>query len=126
MRHKYVTKRDELVCDFCSRPGVAFAYPCEDGVTLVVVGGRSAHVATSYGGWAACAECAPIVDVGDPGRLALHVVRRGSVPRRFWAAAKDSLATLYVTLLPLLGKPEPVNGDWAAGDGMTVQIVEED
>lgn len=57
---------DELKCDFCSSRGIVAAYDAADFVT--------AHTrfieGHSKGGWAACAECAFLIDTGQKVALA--------------------------------------------------------
>lgn len=73
-----------MECDFCSSPGVVKKYPCRDFKSdssqaavqynpckaLPVSGGTI--VLDSHDFWAACAECAAIVETGDVDALVKH------------------------------------------------------
>lgn len=62
------------LCDFCSRQPVTAAYPCRD----FTVPGTPCG---SLGAWAACQECARLIDTGQ----------REALARRAWALAGRNL-----------------------------------
>jgi hypothetical protein len=55
-------------CDFCSRPGVAVSYDAVDFDTGNKERDGASHV--SRGGWAACQECADLIEADDREALA--------------------------------------------------------
>jgi hypothetical protein len=74
------------ICDFCSSPHVAWAYPCrdfvqEDRISALVVNAdgsvETRKVALTHsmaGGWAACQPCYRLIQVGDRDSLAKRSV----------------------------------------------------
>lgn len=53
------------VCDFCSDPRIVTDYDCSDYVIPVTGPDGKTMKLGSKGKWAACAQCAAIVDRGD-------------------------------------------------------------
>ena len=53
-----------IICDFCSSPDVLWSYPAAN---FQVEGTR---VLASEGGWAACHDCAALIEADDRGGLA--------------------------------------------------------
>jgi hypothetical protein len=59
------------LCDFCSGQPVVVAYPCRDfTISDVPVG--------STGAWAACADCAQLIDADQRDALAWRAVDRAN------------------------------------------------
>lgn len=63
---------DDLICDFCSSPGVLWDYPATD-FQMPLHDGRS-FVSTD--GWVACAECSDFIEAGDDIGLFTHSILR--------------------------------------------------
>lgn len=62
---------DEIVrCDFCYAANAEWVYPCRDFTLSIDVGPGGILEETSGAAWAACAECADVIDVGSRERLA--------------------------------------------------------
>jgi len=131
-KHTYVTRTDEIKCDFCSGPTIAYRYPCVDTVALAVTaaGALIAGVA-STDDWAACAACAPVVDAKDPAALARWIVSHPPGPQEvlmmllpeFRSFMLRKLTDLYTELLPVLGKPIEDSGE---GVAVSIRVVDED
>lgn len=56
------------ICDFCSSPEVVLAYPCRNFSSEIHV--PNAPGWSSDGWWAACANCAKLIEAGDRDGLA--------------------------------------------------------
>jgi hypothetical protein len=79
---------DGGVCDFCcaERDGREFVtYTTDSPISEVIVGiadtgvGTVEHVSDEY--WAACPACDPVVQQGDPAKLAEHVADTANYER---------------------------------------------
>ncbi len=78
-----------MICDFCSGLPVVAAYPCRDfALDGLPIG--------SQGAWAACAECARLID-GD---------QRDALAWRTWRMADRSLFLGHTPPLSARGIPE--------------------
>lgn len=137
-RHVHITQRDELVCDFCSGPGVRFRYPCDATITMAALdaNGEALLGSVSDDDWAACAACAIVIAENSPAKLANHVVDNGHGDPdlqaflrgepAFRRAAVAHLTELYNRLLPVLGERTADDGKPTGNAGQSIKIAEND
>ncbi len=61
-----------MKCDFCSSPSVAVCYPAYSSRLILIPDkdGEIRGIGDSIGGWAACVECAQLIEAGDHEGLA--------------------------------------------------------
>jgi hypothetical protein len=100
------------VCDFCSDEKIVYTYRVRP-IEVVALGANEGLVHQYGSDWAACIECAQLVDARDVDGLHARVLRCGPpLPRQATAGIRTMQQTVLASILP--GRTLATIGRWPA------------
>lgn len=97
------TTRVNTKCDYCGTPDPTFTFVLLDRVAMLTTDANGRVMdgsADDDGLWAACVDCAAIVETGSPARLTAHVARRLEAATR-GPVSREVLYQMYVAHLAI-------------------------